>query len=164
MPIFTYEELHSTLNHRKTKALFSETCTPDQTPIMTLGRRPKDGLVVLRDFFIEYTTLDPTEYDFAVEVFGDYAFWENLSQATWIQPHLEEWRMVADVRRKSIAFGTLLRDVQEGKPSAPSSAKFLIEEGWKNKRKKEVREKSQKTTETAASFYNEDVRRMKDFM
>jgi len=163
-PLFSYEQLHSSLNHRLTKSLFVEVCPPDATPIMTLRRATNKDLVVLRDIFIPMVAEDPTEYEFAEYVFGDYAFWDNLSKATWIQPHLEEWRMVADVRRKSEAFGTLVRDARGKGPSAPSSAKYVIEEKWKDKRKKAVRESSKKTSDTAAQGYSEDVARLKDYM
>ena len=109
---------------------------------MTLGRKPKGDLVVLRDIFIELVSEDPTEYDFAMHVFGDFAFWDNLSKATWIKPHLEEWRMVADVRRKSLEFGTIVRDAQSSSRTATTSSKFLIEERWKPQRKKVDKERT----------------------
>lgn len=162
MSLFSYEQLHSTLNHRKTKALFAETCNPDQEPIMTLGRNEKKGLVVLRDYFIDLVATDPSEYTFAETVFGDYAFWDNLSQATWIQPYLAEWRMVADVKRKSLAFSQLLTEVQSQGRNAYGAAKYLVEEPWKKGRP--AKKVSKETSTKAAEGFSDDVARLRDYM
>lgn len=164
MSIFSYEQLHSVLNHRKTKALFYETCKPDDEPLMTLGRRPRGDLLVLRDLFIELVSQDPTEYEFADHVFGDFAFWKNITEASWMQPHLEEWRMVADVKRKSFAFGTIVEDAQSPSRTATTSAKFLIEEKWRDKRNPKTKAAAKASTEAAAQGYSEDVARLKDYM
>lgn len=163
MSLFTFEQLHSTLNHRKTKALFLETCGPDHEPIMTLGRKEKKGLVCLRDLFVEHVARDPSEFEFGEYVFGDYAFWHNLSQATWMRPYLEEWRMVADVKRKSLAFNTLVNEAENDGRNAYGAAKFLIEEPWKKDKTKKAQETKRKTTETAADEYKEDAIRLKDY-
>lgn len=162
-PLFSYDQLHIA-GQRRTRSLFIETNRSDHEPLMTLGRHPKGDLLVLRDLFVTMVSEDPTEYEFAEHVFGDYAFWENITHATWMEPHLDEWRMVADVRRKSLAFGTIVRDAQSSSRTATTSSKFLIEERWKPQRKKADKAKSQKTTEAAASGYSEDVARLRDYM
>lgn len=163
MPIFSYEQLHSSLNHRLTKALFVETCSPEHQPLMTLGRREKKGLFCLRDIFIPMVAEDPSEYKFAEYVFGDYAFWDNLTKSTWMKPYLEEWRMVAATKRKSMAFEALAEEVKGGKNSY-GAARFLIEEPWKDKRTKKEQEASRKSTEEAhKTVFREDAERLKEF-
>lgn len=162
MALFTYEQLHSSLNHRMSKSLFQETCPPGVTPLMTLGRAPKGDLVVLRDIFIELVTEDPSEYTFAEYVFGDYAYWEKITQAKFIQPYLKEWRLVTDVKRKSKAFKSVIDEVEKGGRSSFTAAKFLIDEPWKDKRNPKAKEESRKTTEQAASPYKDDVERLRE--
>lgn len=159
--MFTHEQLHSAQGHRLTRSLFKETCKPGDVPIMTLSRNPKDNLVSLQPIYIERTTLDPTEYEFAEFVFGSYAHWKIIADATWMQPYIEEWRMEADVRRKSIAFQGVVAEVQGAGRSSFSAAKFLIEEPWKDKRRPAVKEASTKTSKKASEGVQEDILRLR---
>ena len=163
MALFSYGQLHSDLNHRKTRALFVETCKPDEVPLMTLGRKDKQDLVILRDHFIHWVTEDPTEFNFAEFVFGDYAFWDNLSKCAWMEPHITEWRMVASVKRKSKAFQAIDKEIEGGR-NALAAARFLIEEPWRDKRSPKVKAEVQKTAELAARSVAADVTRMKEFI
>lgn len=162
--LFTYEQLHSTQNHRLTKALFFETASDTSSAIMTLSRKPKRGLVCLRDLFLELTVDDPSEYEFAEHVFGDYAHWKLISDTAWMKPYLEEWRMVADVKRKSKAFKSVVREVDEGGRNSYTAAKYLIEEPWKDKRRKGVKEQVEATKERASSAVASDFERIKEMM
>lgn len=163
MPLFTFEQLHSSQNHRLTKALFLETCRPCDEPIMTLSRTQKRDLVVLKDIFIELTQDDPSEMSFAEYVFGDYGHWKLISDATWMQPYLSEWRMIADVKRKSKAFKSIVREVEEGGRNSYSAAKYLIDEPWKGK-SKDAKENVKESKERARNEYTQDFKRIKEMM
>ncbi len=162
--MFTHDQLHSTQGHRLTRSLFKETCKPGDEPIMTLSRNPKDDLVQLAPIFLEYVTLDPSEYEFAVHVFGSFSHWKIIAESTWMRPYIEEWRMEADVRRKSIAFRQIADEAQGKGRSSYSAAKFLIEEPWKDKRKKAVKETAEKTSTKASEGVQEDVLRLREYM
>lgn len=162
--MFDHEQLHSTQGHRLTRALFKETCRPADTPIMTLSRNPKEGLVQLAPLFVELVTDDPSEYVFAETVFGTYAHWKLIADAAWMEPYLEEWRLECDVRRKSAAFRGLYKDVLEGGRSATTSAKYLIEENWKDKRKPKVKEAAEKSTAKASETVSEDFLRLREHL
>jgi len=161
--LFTFEQLHSSQNHRLTKALFLETCRPVDTPIMTLSRNPKRDLVVLRDIFIELTQDDPSEVEFAEYVFGDYGHWRLISDATWMEPYISEWRMIADVKRKSKAFKSIVREVDEGGRNSYTAAKYLIEEPWKPK-DKDTKAQVKESKERARNEYASDFQRIKEMM
>jgi hypothetical protein len=125
--------LYSSQGHKRTRALFWETALPDDHPVMTLNR--KEGYIAIRPLFIELVVDDPSEAIFAETVFGDVAFWENITKAKWMAPYLREWRMICDVKRKSYAFQAVVKEVKEGGRSSFTAAKYLIEEPW-NKDKK----------------------------
>lgn len=162
MALFTHEQLHSSQGHKLTRALFWETRIGDDTPIMSLNR--KEGYVCIRPIFIELTKNDPTELVFAEHVFGDYAFWKNVTKAKWMDSYLEEWRMVADVQRKSDAFRAVISEVRTQGRSAFSAAKFLIDEPWKDKRNPKNKAAVKKSTETAHRGLEADVKRMQDYI
>lgn len=162
MALIPQDKLITKSGQRRTRALFKETCMPSDEPVASLGRTT-GGLLCIRDLFVEYVAPDPTEYDFAMHVFGDYAHWKLIAGTPWMKDYLDEWRETADVKRKRDAFQSVLEEAQGGK-SKFSAAKFLIEEPWKDKRNKETRSRSKRTSEKASEEYKEDVARLKDFM
>lgn len=164
MALFEYEQLHSNQGHRLTRSLFKETAKAYDEPIMTLARQPKEGLVQLAPIFIEMVTDDPSEYEFALHVFGNFAHWKLISESTWMQPYLEEWRMEADVRRKSSAFRRICSEAKDGGRSSYQAAKYLVEEPWKDKRNPKTKETHQASNEKAVAGIKDDVLRMKDFL
>lgn len=164
MPLFSHEQLHSTQGHRLTRSLFKETAKGADQPVMTLARYPKDDLVQLAPIFIEYVTEDPSEYEFALHVFGNFAHWKLIAESTWMQPYLEEWRMETDVRRKSSSFRRVYEEATSDGRSAYQAAKYLIEEPWKDKRNPKTQKAHQASNTKAAEGIKDDVLRMKDFM
>lgn len=164
MTLLTDEQLYSSSGIRKTRSLFKEFCRPGEDPCLSVSRQEKEGLIRLAPLFIDMVTADPSEYEFAEYVFGSYAHWKLIADAAWMQPYLQEWRMEADVRRKSLAFRTIVTDAQSANRTATTSAKFLIEERWKPQRKKSVKETTEKTSEKAAEGFSEDFIRLRDHL
>lgn len=162
MPLIPEERLITKSGQRRSRALFKETCLPKDEPVASLGRTT-GGLLPIRDLFVSYVAGDPTEYDFAMEVFGDFAHWKMIANTPWMEPYLEEWRETADVKRKRDAFKAVLEEAETGR-SKFSAAKYLIEEPWKDKRNKEVKERSKRTSDRANSEFKDDIERLKDYM
>ena len=164
MSIFSPEQLYSPQGHRLTRALFAETAIKGDNPIMSLSPHDKEGFLNIRKLFIEMVADDPSEYDFAEHVFGDYAFWYNITQSKWMEPYLQEWRMVADVKRKSKSFKSLIREVENEGRSAFSAAKLLIEEPWKDKRNPKTKQAVQESTKRAVNEHKSDIARLSDYL
>lgn len=162
MPLIKPEDLYTSSGQRRTRALFKETCSAQDTPVAALGKRT-DGLIPMRDLFIEFCVYDPSEAEFAELVFGDYSHWALIKDTPWIAPYLDEWRMITDVKRKSIAFKSILKEAQEGR-SPLAAAKYLIEEGWKDKRNTKTRKQNRESTEKAVDSVSSDIARLKDYM
>ncbi len=128
-------------------------------PIFTVKPQGKEGLINLRQLFIDMVVSDPTEVEFAEFVFGDYSYWEVMSESSQMVPHVREWRKVADTKRKTQAFKALIEDAKKG---GVASAKYLIEEPWKPKNTRPAKKTSQYTTTQAYSAVASDVQRLRD--
>lgn len=164
MPIFAPEQLYSSQGHKRTRALFYETALPTDKPIITLGTHEKEGYFHLRSAFLEMCVEDPTEVNFAEAVFGDYAFWENITKAKWIEPYLNEWRRICDVKRKEMAFKALVSEVKTQGKMKVSAARYLIEEPWKDKRNTKNKQDVNESTDQAKKAWQSDIKRLEDFM
>ena len=139
MPLFEQSQLRSVNNIIRTKSLFLETSYDDGSEaIMTLKESDwttKEGkrLLSLRRLFVEYTLDDPSEYEFAMEVFGSWEVWLKVRSAN--KPTIaavEKAREEADIKRKSLAFRTVIHSVKEGNATFQAQ-KWLVDEPWKTK-------------------------------
>lgn len=161
-PMFPRELLYNASGKKKTTSLFVETQRTGDEPFMTLKADKGNGNISLRDLFIQLVVDDPSEVTFAEVVFGDMEFWLHLSNCGWMQEYVKSWRSITDAKRKSKAFKSILSEIENEGRSAYSAAKYLIEEPWKDKRNKEVKEQVKETTKAAYSEYSSDVSRLKE--
>jgi len=119
---------------------------------------------------MQYAVDDPTEYSFAVEVFGDMAFWLNLRDKYPIKDCIEDWETEAEVARKSKALGLIREATRDPKTSFPA-AKWLIEHGSKmrpsfatmDKRKVRKHDKEQIASILEKKDFAEDLDRLSMF-
>lgn len=157
--MFTRDVLYTSNGIRKTRSLFKEYCLSTDTPVFTVtGNDP--SYINIKELYIKLCTEDPSEATFAETVFGDVIFWKNIAKCNWIEEDLEEWKEAAEVRRKALAFKSVMDEVRNEGRSSFSAAKFLIEEPWK--KGKTERKQSRKTTDKAKSIYNEDFKRLEE--
>ena len=97
---------------------------------------------------------------FRSTVFGDVQFWERLKKAPWMPAYVDAWKHEAEIRRKSLAFGAVLKEVREDGKSSFQAAKYLIEEPW---RKGSVeRRKTKASAREAYDLVRDDVDRLKE--
>lgn len=149
-------------NRTRTRALFEEECTAEDSPVACL-ERSKLGLDSLHDVYISTCVDDPSEATFIDKAFdGDFHYWSDLKEAKWIQSYLDRWREESDIRRKGKAFKTLIDEVKDKGKNAVTSAKYLISEPYKAKTTS-VRKQTNKTKEAAKSEFAADIHRLKDY-
>ena len=158
--MFPDDVLYASNGLRRTRALFREVSVEGDSPVFTLVKSP--GYIKIKDLYIKFCVDDPTEATFALTVFGDIAFWENIAKCSWIQEHLGEWRRTTEVMRKAKAFEAIISEVNNAGRSSFSAAKFLIEEPWKDKRKPGVKAKSKESSDKAYGTLKDDVKNLKD--
>lgn len=161
MAILTRDQIYTPLNKRKEQSLFVETCAYHNEPIFTV-RDEKEGYISLRKLYIQYVSVDPSEASFAEAVFGDVGYWLHLRENKTLKPFFDEWRVEAEVIRKSMAFKSIVEEVQTKGRSSYSAAKFLIEEPWKDKRNPKVKEESKETTSRASLQVKSDIERLQE--
>lgn len=80
-----------------------------------------DGTIPLKALFMQY----PTEYDFAVAVFGQWAHWQAIKDSKWFQKYYKEWDRERKEMEVARARKTLLDKMADGDVAA---AKKIIDE------------------------------------
>ena len=165
MPILTHSDLYSGNGKAKTQDLFIEY---NKESTLTLAKDNKDGAVSLYKLFVALTVDDPSEVQFAEEVFGDVGFWLKLQDSPILSSLVLDWRKVASQKRKQKAFAAILKEVEDNGRSAFTAAKYLIEEPWKEigtvAQKKKARQDIAESADEAykASSITEDVKRLRN--
>lgn len=167
MPLFSYDDLYNESNNNpKTRILF---CQQNSSGPLSVYRKDVEGKINLYKIYMDLCVDDPSEVNFAENVFGDIVYWkEHLSQDKWFIKHLEEWRMASAEKRKSMAFKAVIAEVKENGKSAFTAAKYLIEEPWlvgaTATEKKEIAKTRRMTAEKAysATAFQDDIERLKE--
>lgn len=159
------EMIYTPQNSLRVLCLIQEISKHTDEPIFTL-RDEKEGFISLQRLFIELTIEDPTETVFAEAVFNDVLYWMKARENRILKPYVEEWRQVADVKRKQIAFSAIISEVKEKGRSAFSAAKYLIDEPYKDKRNPKVKESVEESKARAReeALYSEDFKNIKDLL
>lgn len=122
----------------RTKGLFYELSYQNTSNVLfTL----KDEDIVVEDNI--YTSLpklyrsmvpnDPTEYTFAITVFGYWDIWDTIRNAPQLRPHVERWRKEAEIKVKSEALKIIAEEAKGGGRSSFTAAKLLLDRGWLEK-------------------------------
>ena len=175
MALFDFSYTKTPQGVIRTKSLFWELDYQSDDCIFTLKEEECStatgrALVPISRLFIEMTIDDPTEYEFADAVFGSWDVWDKIRNSDKrLVEHIEKWRREADVRRKALAFRTLLNEVKLGGKSAFGAAKYILEEGWKktDARTTDGRKERAKQRETAEEAFkrtgvDEDIKRLRE--
>lgn len=115
-----------------TRALFFETSGIAGTrtkypPPFTLKEQDYKNYKSLRQIYLSYE--DPTEYSFAIDVFGSWDHWDKLQNSDWFIPHLEEWRLELETKMESKGIQRMV-ELAEKDDKGPA-AKWLASKGWK---------------------------------
>lgn len=157
--MFKREDLYGEQGHPKTKALFRE-WNGEGAPL-SLSKHETEGCINLRSLYISFCVDDPTEVEFAEAVFGDWEYWAHLSSISWVKEHLDKWREVVAVKRKAKAFRAIIQDASDSQSrTRVTSAKYLIEEPWRNKRVKQTKEQVEQSSRQAFLEVEEDAKRV----
>lgn len=138
-------------------------------------------LFTLKDFDVEhngrtYTSLpnlyrslvpqDPTEYTFAMAVFGNWHVWDVIRNAPQLRPYVKRWRNEAEVKIKSEAIKTIAAEAQSGGRSSFTAAKLLLERGWIEKeaaskaKQKLIEKEEEELNKEALKLLSEDAERL----
>ncbi len=161
MPLVSPELLFGAQGKQRTVSLIKEipSSAPDIEPIFTIRPQGKEGLINLRQLFIDMVVPDPSEVEFAEFVFGDLTYWEAMAASPAMEAHVREWRRVADTKRKTQAFKALIQGTKEGNMNA---AKYLIEEPWKPRKTPPQKKMQLASTRDAYNNVSSDINRLRE--
>jgi len=125
---------------KPSKTWFYETTLPDNRNDLTLySLKKKDHKVSgsiyrsLHKIYIEME--DPTEYEFAMSVFGDFSVWENLCNLSWFKHHHQQMQKELVLKLKARTIRGMINDLGEGKASY-NAQKYLADAGYLDDRQK----------------------------
>tara|TARA_R110000822_G_C15229912_1_gene485219 strand:+ start:283 stop:774 length:492 start_codon:yes stop_codon:yes gene_type:complete len=119
---------------KPSKTWFYETTLPDTRNDLTLYSLKKRDHKVngttyksLHKIYIEME--DPTEYEFAMSVFGDFSVWENMCNLTWFKHHHHQMQKELVLKLKARTVKGMINDLNEGKASY-NAQKYLADAGY----------------------------------
>jgi len=175
MAMFSYHQLRNINNVKKSKKLFSEYTVAGSKlhseAIFCENDYDRDGLVSLKRLYLELAIDDPSEYTFAMAVFGEWEFWEWLRKQTPVKHHITEWEHIVEVSRKSKMIQNIQKATKDPKTSLQAS-RYLLERGFEQRPSQRGVDgrKSRRVAkeETAAILqeegYQEDLKRLAELI
>lgn len=119
----------------RTKSLFYELSYEDtQHVLFTLKDEDLEHngrtYTSLPNLYRNLVPIDPTEYTFAMAVFGNWHVWDKIRNAPQLKPYVKKWREEAEVKIKSEAIKAIALEATSGGRSSFTAAKLLLERGW----------------------------------
>jgi hypothetical protein len=137
MALIPEHKLRSDTNRRVTRSLFNEVSYDERYNFFTLQRwdtKPvkglPDGLVSFPQTYLKYCKEDPTEYTFALAVFGDWDHWQRVLAVKELKAPVEALRKEVIIAIRAEGFKSVFQEVKTSGRSAFTAAKWLAEKGW----------------------------------
>lgn len=117
----------------------------------------------LRRLYVEME--DPTEYEFAVTYLDSWTHWKKITQASFFQEHLKEWREELEVRLRARALNRMKVRASSDSKDSFAADKILLAGGWKTPEEKSQvgRPTKEKIAAEANKLFSEHSEFDKDF-
>ena len=155
----------------RTKSLFYELSYNDPEHVIFTTKEEdieRNGRTYLSmsKLFCSLVPQDPTEYTFAMTVFGSWHVWEVIREAPQVAPYYKRWKREAEIRVKSEAIKAIAEEAKSGGRSSFTAAKLLLERGWiekepASKAKQKLQEKEEQDMDREAlKLLNEEAERI----
>lgn len=110
------------------REIFYETAQNKDNVIYTLKQEDHAGYPSLYRLYME--TNDVTEYTFAIEHLGGWQHWKLLTQASFFQQYLTEWREELEIRARSAALAKIIETSKGSTKDAYMAQKFVANKEW----------------------------------
>ncbi len=152
---------------RYLKNLFYEMVVSDKhdAVLYTLKDEDTHGYPSLYRLYMEEG--DVTEWAFAGKHLDGYEHWTQLCACSWFKEYADRWRTELEYKIVTEALATVMEDAESTSKTAISSARFLIDRGWKEKKSPIGRPTKEKIARKAKEIafeemeIDEDYKRMK---
>jgi hypothetical protein len=169
--MFSLSQLKGDNNKTFTKSLFFELCYMDPSrALFTLKEQDIEvrgqTFLSLQKLYISLVPNDPTEYEFAMTIFGSWDVWQDLNKSPLLKPSIARWRKEAEVKVKSEAIKAIAEEMRSNGRSSFGAAKLLLERGWLDKeaasqaKRKLIEKEEEEMDKQALSMLNEDAQRL----
>lgn len=148
----TPDDLYFAQGLVRTKALFVEFCDEPKKDyaVFTVGHQDRMLLgrkrIALQKLYTQYCVSDPTEYTFAMAVFGEWYAWTKVRtflNTKRVGDKIGQWEREVAVAIKSRAMNSIVQEMEEGGRSSFSAAKFLSDRGWLDRSELSRKEKAE---------------------
>lgn len=142
------------------RSLFLETTTwaNDMQPLFTVNDEDitKNGNVYksLRKLYMEYPHIPGFEYEFANKYLGGWEHWKRLV-ASSLRDMFKEWREELEIKHKARALKGIILQSREDTPTAFQASKYLVEDGWVEKKGRPKKEDVERAAKIAAGVKDE---------
>ena len=117
----------------RTKSLFYE-LSYDKPDFVIFTLKDKDlehkgrTYVSISNLYRSLVPQDPTEYTFAITVFGSWYVWEVIREAPQLKVYVARWRREADIKVKSEAIMAIAEEMKtQGRSSFTAAKQKLID-------------------------------------
>lgn len=169
--LFGFEYTKTSKGVVRTKSLFYELSyeSPEHV-IFTLKEEDveRNGrtYVSLSNLYRTLVPQDPTEYTFAMTVFGNWHVWDVIRNAPQLKPYVARWRKEAEIKVKSEAIKAIAEEMKSGGRSSFTAAKLLLERGWIEKeaaskaKEKLLEKEEEEMNREALKLLNEEAERL----
>lgn len=121
----------------------------------------------LQKLFLEWVPEDPTEYKFAMDIFGSKKAWDRIQRHPMLKDKLTEWRSEVALRLRADGVRFMLDEVKSDGKNGFRAAQFLIDKGWLEKPKgkagrptKDETENKKKEDALLREALSEDAKRL----
>lgn len=120
--------------------------------------KPVFKLADWRKTFVE--TGDPTGYQAALELIGDWEHWQLIAKSPVFAQHLEQWKLEVEAKLRSEGIRQLMK--QSKLPTGTAAAKWLAEAGFveRDKRKKGAKQDDDRAAKEAKLNVADDAKRL----
>lgn len=157
---------NSSQDRARTKSLFIEDAKQNQhnsvkfEPLFTIKRDDfvKDGKTYysLKKIYFSYEHIPGHEYDFAMDVFGSWRYWEALCKSVYYRDMITDWRDEMEIRIRCKSMKSLMDTAYNEGSKGAAYAKYLSEGGWKgNSRGRPSKEEIQRELKVATGIAKE---------
>ena len=141
-----YDALKDVMGRFRTQSLFIEKKNSKYPAPFTLKDYDHKGALSMYKRYMEIG--DPTEYAFALAMFGSWAHWRALSSAPWFEEYVVRWREELKVKFESDRWYEMqeVAENQAGSPLGVNATKWLADRynGAKPKRGRPSKEEKKK--------------------
>ena len=133
LPHIDPQDFKDVMGRYRTESLFLETKRNNKyDSYFTLAHEDKKGHLSMRRKYLEIS--DPTEYQVAMQLLGDYKHWQALASRKWFKDHLDQWRIELDDKLQSEAVATLREIARSTKAGGRvQAARLLLDKPWEAK-------------------------------